>query len=86
MEGYLTPLEAADKLNLTVYRVHQLIRGERLPAQKFGRFYLVREEDLALVAVRKPGRPAKEPSTVTKDVKAGKRAVKAKKAKKGRAV
>lgn len=71
MEGYITPQEAADELGLTVYRVHQLIRAEKLPAQKFGRFYLIAKADLGLLADRKPGRPKNEPEPIveTKKVK-----------------
>jgi hypothetical protein len=36
-----------------------LISGGRLPAEKFGRDYMIKEEDLKLVEDRKPGRPPK---------------------------
>ena len=55
----LTTSEAADRLGVTVGRIQQLIWSERLPAVKVGRDYVIKEEDLALVADRKPGRPAK---------------------------
>ncbi|MCI0338817.1 MAG: helix-turn-helix domain-containing protein [Acidobacteria bacterium] len=55
----LTTNEAAKRLGVTVQRVHALIRDGRLPAELLGRDYVIREEDLALVAVRKPGRPKK---------------------------
>ena len=51
--------EAAQKLGVSADRVRQLIKVGRLPAQQFGRDYLIRESDLALVADRKPGRPKK---------------------------
>lgn len=59
MENMLTPQDAADRLGVTVYRVHQLIRSGKLPATSYGRFYLIQEQDLALLADRKPGRPPK---------------------------
>lgn len=51
--------EAAEKLGISVLRVQQLIWQKRLPAQKIGRDYVIKESDLKLVADRKPGRPAK---------------------------
>jgi excisionase family DNA binding protein len=55
----LTTKDAADKLGVTVQRIHALIKDERLPAQRLGRDYVINEDDLALVADRKPGRPKK---------------------------
>lgn len=55
----LTTKEAAEKLGVTVTRVQQLILAERLPAEKKGRDYFIKEEDLKLVEDRKPGRPPK---------------------------
>lgn len=55
---------AAKKLNISAIRVRQLIREGRLPAQKVGRDYIIQEKDLALVADRQTGRPAKN-----KDIK-----------------
>lgn len=55
----LTTKEVSDRLGVTVNRVQAMIRAGRLPAEKFGRDYLVQESDLALVANRKPGRPPK---------------------------
>lgn len=52
--------EAAEKLGISVLRVQQLIWQERLPAQKIGRDYVIKEEDLKLVENRKVGRPAKD--------------------------
>lgn len=57
--GLLTTKDAADKLGVTVQRIHALIKDERLPAQRLGRDYVINEDDLALVADRKPGRPKK---------------------------
>jgi excisionase family DNA binding protein len=55
----LTTPEAAERLGITVARVQQLIWKGRLPAQKLGRDYVINEDDLKLVAERRPGRPAK---------------------------
>jgi len=55
----LTTNEVAERLGVSAIRVRQLIKAGRLPSQQFGRDHVVREEDLALVADRKPGRPAK---------------------------
>jgi excisionase family DNA binding protein len=55
----LTTKEAALKLGVSVLRVQQLIWDGRLPAEKMGRDYFIKEEDLKLVEDRKPGRPRK---------------------------
>jgi excisionase family DNA binding protein len=55
----LTTKEAAERLGVSVTRVQQLILAERLPAEKMGRDYFIKEDDLKLVADRKPGRPRK---------------------------
>lgn len=59
----LTTKAAAERLGVSVDRVYQFIREERLPAQKIGRDYLIDEKDLALVQDRKTGRPAKRAAT-----------------------
>jgi hypothetical protein len=41
-------------------RVNVLIKEGRLPAQQYGRAYLVNEKDLKLVEDRKTGRPPKD--------------------------
>ena len=53
----LTTAEVADRLGVHQTRVQVLIREGRLPAQKFGKMFLVDEKHLKLVADRKPGRP-----------------------------
>jgi excisionase family DNA binding protein len=53
----LTTQEAAERLGVTSVRVRAMILAGRLPAEKFGHVHMIREEDLALVADRKPGRP-----------------------------
>lgn len=55
----LTTKEVSERLKVSVRRVHALIQDGRLPAQKFGRDYLIDEKDLKLVENRKPGRPRK---------------------------
>lgn len=55
--GLLTTKLAAQRLGVTVVRIHQFIQDGRLPAQKFGRDYLIDSRDLALIKKRKPGRP-----------------------------
>jgi len=49
-----------------------MIRDGRLPAEKFGRDYLIKESDLKLVEDRKPGRPTKQAGTKKKAVKKAK--------------
>ena len=49
--------DAAARLNISVRRVQELIKNERLPAKMIGGVYLIEEKDLALVKDRKPGRP-----------------------------
>jgi excisionase family DNA binding protein len=53
----LTTQEAAERLGVTSTRIRAMIIAGRLPAEKFGHVHMIREEDLALVADRKPGRP-----------------------------
>jgi len=55
----LTTAEVAERLGVHRTRVNVLIQEGRLPAQKFGRAYLVQEKDLQLVSDRPIGRPAK---------------------------
>jgi excisionase family DNA binding protein len=55
----LTTAQVAERLGVHRTRVNVLIREGRLPAQQFGRAYLIDEKDLALVAERHVGRPAK---------------------------
>lgn len=58
----LTVKDVAHELKVTVWRVHQLIREDRLPAEKLGSQYVIKKDDLKLVKNRKPGRPAKNKS------------------------
>ncbi|HEX8141408.1 MAG TPA: helix-turn-helix domain-containing protein [Pyrinomonadaceae bacterium] len=57
---FLTTKQVAEKLGITPRRVQALIEAERLPAEKIGRDYLIREKDLKLVEDRKVGRPKKD--------------------------
>jgi excisionase family DNA binding protein len=56
----LSVSQAAEKLGISRWRINQLINSGRLPAQKVGRAYVVKESDLKLIEDRKPGRPSKE--------------------------
>ncbi len=56
----LTTAEVAERLGVHRTRVNVLIKEGRLPAQKFGRAYLVDEKNLILVSVRTVGRPPKQ--------------------------
>jgi excisionase family DNA binding protein len=56
----LTTSEVAERLGVHRTRVNVLIQEGRLPAQKFGRSFLVQEKDLKFVVDRKPGRPRKD--------------------------
>jgi excisionase family DNA binding protein len=58
-DAMLTTPEAAFRLGVSPERVRQLINVGRLPSKQYGRDHLIRESDLALVAVRKVGRPSK---------------------------
>jgi len=55
----LTTREVSERLGVTIKRVQAMIRDKRLPAEKMGRDYVVRVEDLKMVEDRKPGRPRK---------------------------
>jgi excisionase family DNA binding protein len=55
----LSVAEAAKLLGVTRARVNQFINDKRLPAQRIGRSFAIREEDLSLVENRKTGRPTK---------------------------
>ena len=69
----LTAAQAAEKSGVSVRRVQQLVKTERLPASVFGGSLMIQESDLALVAERKPGRPRKaepdQPKIVRKRTK-----------------
>lgn len=54
----LTTEQAAARLHVTPSRVRVLIREGRLPAEPFGRAYMIKAEDLKLVENRTVGRPS----------------------------
>ena len=57
----LTTKEAAQRLGITPTRIQQLILDNKLPAEKFGRDWMIEEEALAGVQVYgRPGRPPKQ--------------------------
>ncbi len=57
----LNTKEVAEKLNVSLRRVQQLITEGTLPANKVGRDYVILEKHLKKVVVYgKPGRPPKE--------------------------
>jgi excisionase family DNA binding protein len=58
-EGMLTTAEVAERLNVSLRRVRQLIEVGRLPSQQYGRDHLIKESDLKLVENRPVGRPPK---------------------------
>jgi excisionase family DNA binding protein len=58
----ITTADAAARLGIHQTRVQVLIREGRLPAQMLGGTYLINEDDLRLVADRRPGRPRKSES------------------------
>lgn len=53
----ITTAQAATILQVSRSRVLKLIEAGRLPAEKLGRDWLIRLDDLELVKVRRPGRP-----------------------------
>jgi excisionase family DNA binding protein len=60
----LTTKEVAERLNISMRQVQTLIQQNRLPAEKKGRDWFVKESDLALVSERpKTGRPPKNKSS-----------------------
>ena len=61
-EKLLSVKEAAAILGVNHQRVQVLITQDRLPAQKIGNSYVIKESDLERVKDRKPGRPAKNAS------------------------
>ena len=56
----ITTTETAERLGVIQSRIRQLILREQLPAQKFGRDWMIDEADLHIVEGRKNGRPRKE--------------------------
>lgn len=57
MARWLTTKEVAQQLFVSQRRVQALIKADRLPAQKRGRDWYIKETDLWAVYNRPPGRP-----------------------------
>lgn len=66
MNGLIGTKEAARRLKISVRRVQALIAAGRLPAEKIGNSYAIREADLAHLNGRKNGRP-KPPAERTRE-------------------
>ena len=61
MSEFLTTKEIAEKLGVSVRRVRQYIENNQLKAEKIGRDYMVRENELKNIQINeKAGRPKKE--------------------------
>ncbi len=58
MAKWLTTKQVAEELFISQRRVQALIKAGRLPAQKRGRDWYIKDLDLLEVYDRKPGRPA----------------------------
>jgi excisionase family DNA binding protein len=58
MAKWLTTKQVAEELFISQRRVQALIKAGRLPAQKRGRDWYIKDLDLLEVYARKPGRPA----------------------------
>ncbi|MGH9945933.1 MAG: helix-turn-helix domain-containing protein [Pyrinomonadaceae bacterium] len=67
MNGFISTKEAAAKLNVSVRRVQALIAAGRLPAEKIGNSFAIREADLKPLNRRKNGRPQNGIKTEEKD-------------------
>lgn len=59
----ITSTQAAERLGISKRRVNKLIQEKRLPAQPFGKAWMIEEADLVLVADRKNGRPSRTHAT-----------------------
>lgn len=60
MKDFISTKVASEKLGLSIRRVQALITSGRLPAEKIGNSYVVREQNLKLVEDRPTGRPSKQ--------------------------
>ncbi len=58
-EKLLSVKESAEILGVNRQRIQALISQGRLPAQKIGNSYVIKESDLTLISERKTGRPPK---------------------------
>lgn len=57
MAKWLTTKEVAEELFISQRRVQALIKAKRLPAQKRGRDWYIKEDTLFELYNRQPGRP-----------------------------
>ena len=62
----LTTAEAAQRIGRTLRHVQWLIKEGRLPAERVGRDYFIRADDLKLVTGLKRGRPPKQATVAPK--------------------
>jgi excisionase family DNA binding protein len=53
--------DAARELGVSPARVRDFIKDRRLPAHKIGDQWIIKRQDLALVAHRRTGRPPRRP-------------------------
>lgn len=58
MNSLIGTKEAAARLKISVRRVQALITAGKLPAEKIGNSFAIKESDLRLLNGRKNGRPA----------------------------
>ncbi len=59
-ENLLSVREVAERLGISIRRVHQLITEGKLPAEKYGNQFLIKIKDAVAVTVHgKAGRPQK---------------------------
>jgi excisionase family DNA binding protein len=59
----LSVKDSAELLGISRQRIQALISNGRLPAQKIGNSYVIKEADLKLIEDRQTGRPPKEKKT-----------------------
>lgn len=57
MNSFIGTKEAAKRLHVSVRRIQALISAGRLPAEKIGNSFAIKESDLTLLNGRKNGRP-----------------------------
>ena len=60
VNDFLGVPDAARELGLSPARVRDFIKDKRLPAHKIGDQWIIRRQDLALVAHRRTGRPPRK--------------------------
>lgn len=67
MNSLISTKEAAARLKISVRRVQALIASGRLPAEKIGNSFAIKESDLKSVNDRKNGRPTNGAKPEEKD-------------------